>query len=118
MLRPIQLLVLLLLALPACSQYRLASLQDVEVPNYEPRPVLVPPSCDSLIARAATVGMDLFTDTEASEALFCQQQQIIRAQEEEAASKRLEAHAAAARFALQTATVVITGVVAVLAWIF
>jgi len=118
MLRPIRMLLLLSLTLPACSQYRLASLQDVEVPNYEPRPVLIPPSCDSLIARAATVGMEYFTEAEAREALFCQQQHIIRAQEEEAASKRLEAHAAAARFALQTATVVITGLVAVLAWIF
>jgi hypothetical protein len=62
--------------------------------------------------------MARFSDAEAREVLFCQQQQIIRTQEEEAAAKRLEAHAAAARFALQTATFVITSVVAVLAWVF
>ena len=107
-----------LFKLSGCSQYRLASLDEVEIPNYEPRPVLVPATCDALITRAANEGMSLFTETEAREALFCQQQQIIRAQEEEAAAARLEAHAAAARFALQTATFVIGGLVAILAWVF
>lgn len=112
------LLVLSLFVLPACSQYRLASLQDVEIPNYEPRPVAVPQTCAPLIERAAAEGMSRFSDAEANEVLFCQQQQIIRAQEEEAAAKRLEAHAQAARFALQTATLVVTGLIATLAWIF
>jgi hypothetical protein len=111
-------LLLFFLAISGCSQYRLASLEDVEIPNYEPRPVLVPANCEELITRAANEGMSLFTETEAREALFCQQQQLIRAQEEEAAAKRLESHAEAARFVLQTVTVVITGTVAVLAWIF
>ena len=110
---------LLALALPltACAQYQLA-LPPMEVPNYEPRVVNVPPTCDALIERAATRGMSLFTEAEAREVLFCQQQQIIRTQEEEAAAKRLESHAAAARFGLQMLTVVITGTVAVLAWVF
>ncbi|MEX2571533.1 MAG: hypothetical protein WD737_09500 [Gemmatimonadota bacterium] len=111
-------LLLILAFLPACSQYRLASLHDVEIPNYEPREVVVPATCEGLIDRAATRGMEGFTEAEAREILFCQQQQIIRTQEEEAAAKRLEAHAAAARFALQTATFVLTGLIAVAAWVF
>lgn len=118
MLRKASALLLLTLSISACSQYRLASLQNVEIPNYEPRVVLVPTSCDALITRAANEGMARFSEAEAREVIFCQQQQIIRTQEEEAAAKRLEAHAAAARFALQTATVVFTGIVATLAWIF
>jgi hypothetical protein len=118
MVRKASALLLLTLALPACSQYRLASLQDVEIPNYEPRLVLVPVSCEGLITRAANEGMARFSESEAREVLFCQQQQIIRTQEEEAAAKRLEAHASAARFVLQTATVVFTGLVATLAWLF
>lgn len=118
MYRVAALLLLSLFVLPACSQYRLASLQDVEIPNYEPRPVTVPQSCAPLIERAAAEGMTRFSESEANEVLFCQQQQIIRAQEEEAAAKRLEAHAQAARFGLQMATVVITGLIATLAWIF
>ncbi|MQA90288.1 MAG: hypothetical protein GEU90_08635 [Gemmatimonas sp.] len=101
-----------------CSQYRLASLEDVEFPSYEPRPVAIPANCEELIARAASEGMGLFTETEAREALFCQQQQLIRAQEEETAAERLESHAAAARFVLQSATVVVTATIAILAWVF
>ena len=96
----------------------MASLQDVEIPSYEPRLVLVPATCEALIQRAATQGMTGFTEAEAREVLFCQQQMIIRTQEEEAAAKRLESHAQAARFALQTATFLITGLVAVLAFVF
>ena len=118
MLRTATVLLLLVTTLAGCNQYRMASLQDVEIPNYEPRPVAVPASCEAIIARAAESGMSTFTESESWELLFCQQQQIIRAQEEEAAAKRLEAHASAARFVLQTATFVLTGVVAILAWVF
>ncbi|HUE96930.1 MAG TPA: hypothetical protein VMN39_09730 [Longimicrobiaceae bacterium] len=118
MLRQTTLLVLAAVTLGACSQYRLASLQDVEIPSYEPRVVLIPQTCEGLIQRAATQGMSNFTETEAREVLFCQQQQIIRTQEEEAAAKRLESHAAAARFVLQTVAWVVTGTVAVLTWVF
>jgi hypothetical protein len=118
MLRQTAALLLLLLAASGCTQYRLASLQDMEIPTYEPRVVVVPPQCDALIHRAATEGMSRFTEAETREVLFCQQQQIIRTQEEEAAAKRLEAHAAAARFAIQTATFLLTGTFALLAWIF
>jgi hypothetical protein len=109
---------LLILGLGGCAQYRIASLQDVEIPNYEPRRVIVPPTCDALINRAVTEGMARFTEAESREVLFCQQQQIIRTQEEEAAAKRLEAHAQAARFAIQTATFVVTSLVAIVAWVF
>jgi hypothetical protein len=111
-------LLLLAAAMSACSQYRLASLQDVEIPNYDPRPVAVPVTCEALIARAAADGMSRFSETETAETLFCQQQMIIRAQEEETAAKRLESHAEAARFGLQVATVAVTALVAVLAWVF
>ena len=53
MLRTATVLLLLVTTLAACSQYRMASLQDVEIPNYEPRPVAVPASCEAIIARAA-----------------------------------------------------------------
>jgi hypothetical protein len=118
MLRTVAGFLLLVMASTACSQYRLASLQDVDFPTYEPRAVVVPPTCEGLIARAAAEGMARFSETETREVLFCQQQMIIRTQEEEAAAKRMEAHAAAARFALQTATFLLTGLVAVLAWVF
>jgi hypothetical protein len=117
MLRSVALILLVALS-TACSQYRLASLQDVDIPNYEPRVVIIPPSCEGLIQRAVTEGMQNFSEAQSRELLFCQQQMIIRTQEEEAAAKRLEAHAAAARFGLQMATFVITGLVAVLAWVF
>jgi hypothetical protein len=118
MLRRVAALLLLAGGLTSCTQYRLASLQDVDLPSYEPRVVVVPPVCEGLIQRAVTEGMGRFTEAETREVLFCQQQQIIRTQEEEAAAKRLEAHAAAARFALQTVTFLITGTIAILAWVF
>lgn len=101
-----------------CAQYQLASLQNVEIPNYEPRYVEVPAACEALIARAASQGMALFTEAEAREVLFCQQQQIIRTQEEEAAAKRLESHAEAARFVFQMIAFVTTSTVALLTWVF
>ena len=118
MFRIVAIFLLLTSTLGACAQYRLASLDSVSVPNYDPRPISIPATCEPLIERAAAQGMATFSETEARELLFCQQQQIIRAQEEEAAAARLEAHAAAARFALQTATFVIGGLIAVLAWVF
>ena len=45
-------------------------------------------------------------------------QREARAQEEEAAMKRLEAHADAANFALRVATVVLGATIATLAWLF
>jgi len=108
----------IVLAFSGCAHYRSASLQDVEIPNYEPRIVAIPPTCEGLIQRVVAEGMARMAESETREVLFCQQQQIIRAQEEEAAAKRLESHAAAARFGLQMATFVITGVVAILAWVF
>ena len=110
-------LLLLAVAFSGCAQYRLASLQDMEIPNYDPRPVVIPETCEGLIARVAAEGMSRLSDAESREALFCQGQMLIRAQEEEAASRRLEAHAEAARFGLQLVTVTVTALVAVLAWL-
>jgi hypothetical protein len=118
MLRRIGLVLLIAGTFSGCAQYRLASLEDVEIPNYEPRPVLIPATCEALIERAATQGMANLSETERAEALFCQQQMLIRAQEEEAASELLEAHSEAARFVLQAATVAVTALIAILAWVF
>lgn len=108
----------LLLPLSGCFGYRLVRPEEVQVPSYEPREVAVPAECDTLVRRAATEGMSRFTEAEARTVSFCQHQQLLRAQEEEAASRKLEAHAAAAGLALQVTTVVVGAVVAVLAWAF
>jgi hypothetical protein len=49
---------------------------------------------------------------------FCQHQQLLRAQEEEAASRKLEAHARTAGVVLQAATLVLGATIAVLTWVF
>lgn len=99
-------------ALGACSGY------SVTMPSYEPRPVAVPAECDALVQRAAAGGLVTMTQAEANTVSFCQHQQLLRAEEEQAASRKLEAHARAASFGLQLATVVVGATVAVLAWVF
>ena len=119
--RPIRGVVVALALVPAlhgCAGYRLIRPDDIEVPNYDPRPVLIPAECGALVDRAAREGMLTFTERETRMAIFCQQQQIIRAQEEEAAARRLEAHAQAAQFALSVTLAVLGGVAAVAAWLF
>ena len=118
--RILRLLCLLALLLPTggCFGYRLIRPEEVPVPSYEPRPVAIPTECDALLQRAAREGVARLPEAEARTVSFCQGQQLIRAQEEEAASRRLEAHASAASLALNVATVVIGGLVAVLAWVF
>lgn len=116
--RPLLLLLGLPVLLNGCFGYRLIRPDEVTLPSYEAREVPVPAECDTLIRRAAAEGMARLTDTEAKTVGFCQNQQIRRAQEEEAAARKLEAHTAAAGFALQVTTVVIGGAVAVLAWLF
>lgn len=108
----------LALLLSGCGQYRLIRPEEVTVPDYQPREVLVPERCDTLIRRAATQGMAGFSETEAREVSFCQHQQMVRAQEEEAAAKRLEAHAQTAEFALRATVVTVGALIAVLTWIF
>jgi len=110
----------LALALPlsSCSGYRLIRADDIEIPSYEPREVPIPASCDPLIRRAAERGLADFTESEVRELNFCQQQYVIRAQEEEAASEKLEAHADAANFALNVATVAISVLAVIVAWAF
>ena len=114
-----------LLCLPAlvllssgCFGYRLIRPEEVPVPSYEPRPVAVPAECEALLQRAARDGLGRLSETEARTVSFCQGQQLLRAQEEEAASRKLEAHASAASLALNVATVAIGALVAVLAWAF
>ena len=117
-LRPLAPLLCLPALLSGCFGYRLIRPDEVELPSYEAREVLVPAECDVLIRRAATEGVARLTEAEARAAGFCQNQQIRRAQEEEAAARKLEAHSAAAGLALQVTTVVVGGVIAVLAWLF
>ena len=76
--------------------YGIEGPEEIEIPSYEPRVVVIPAECETLIGRAAARGMTDFTEREARMVDFCQQQQIIRSAEEEAAAKRLDAHARAA----------------------
>lgn len=108
----------LALLLAGCGPYRLIRPDEIPVPNYEARAVVVPEKCDTLIQRAAVQGMGGFTEAESRELGFCQQQQLIRAQEEEAAARRLEAHAETANFALRLTAYSITALVALLTWVF
>ena len=115
-LRPL-LLLALLLSQAGCFGYRLVRPDEINLPSYEPRDVPIPAECDALVRRAGTTDPNRITDAESRALTFCQNQQIIRAQEEEAAARRLEAHAQAANFALQVATVVVGALIAVLAWV-
>lgn len=108
----------LLLSTSGCFGYRLIRPDEVPVPSYEPREVPVPADCEALVRRAASGGVDGLSEAEARRVGFCQHQQLLRAQEEEAASRKLEAHAAAAGLALQVTTVVLGALIAVLAWAF
>ena len=104
--------------LGGCMGYRLVPLEEIEVPTYQPREVPIPAECPELIERAALEGMLSLTEPESRTVTFCQQQQILRALEEEAAARKLESHATAARFALQLTTVVVGGLIVFLGWIF
>lgn len=112
--------VALVLSLPAggCFGYRLIRPEEIEVPSYEPRLVLIPERCDTLITRAATSGLEGMDPGEARMVNFCQTQQLVRAQEEEAVARKLEAHAETASFALRLTTVVVGATIALLAWVF
>src|SRR5688500_15188140 len=88
------------------------------VPSYDPRPVAIPAECDSLIQRAASEGMASLSETEVRTVSFCQHQQLVRAAEEEAAARKLDAHARTAGLALQVGTVVVGATIALLAWVF
>lgn len=112
------LLLPLLLQLGGCFGYRLVRPDEVEVPSYEPREVLVPAECDRLIRRAGSGELGALSETQARMLTFCQHQQLIRAQEEEAVARKLEAHAQAAQFGLQVISFVVAGTVAVLTWVF
>jgi hypothetical protein len=108
---------LLALVLGGCMGYRLVHLDELQLPSYEPREVLIPAECAGLIERAATEGIAALTEAESRTVVFCQQQQVLRSLEEEAAARRLESHAAAARFALQLTTVVIGALVVIIGWV-
>jgi hypothetical protein len=108
----------LLLPLSGCFGYRLIRPEEVPIPSYEAREVPVPAECDALIQRAATQGVGRLTEVETRTVVFCQNQQIRRAQEEEAAARKLEAHAATAGFALQVVTVAVGATIAVISWLF
>jgi hypothetical protein len=115
-LRPFVILLLLPL-MSGCFGYRLMRADEIPIPSYEPREVVVPEECELLIRQAAQrVGQ--LTESEARGVSFCQKQQMVRAQEEEAVARKLEAHAATGRFVLQLTTVVIGALFAFLAWVF
>lgn len=101
-----------------CFGYRVIRPDEIDVPTYEARPVVVPERCDTLVARAAAAGVEGMRPPEVDMIAFCQNQQILRAQEEEAAARKLEAHAEAASFALRLTTVIVGGLIAILAWAF
>lgn len=113
---PIALLAPVLLS--GCFGYRLVRPNEVEIPSYDPRPVPVPSDCELLIQRAANGAVGTFDESQARMLGFCQNQQLIRAQEEEAAARKLEAHAEVANFALRATVVAVGAVVAVLSWAF
>jgi hypothetical protein len=100
-----------------CFGYRLMRPEEIELPSYTPRVVPMPETCDPLIARVAERGMAGVSEAEGRMALFCQQQMMIRANEEELVERRIEAHARAADFALHAATVVLTATIAVVGWL-
>ena len=112
------LLVVLMTTSSGCFGYRLVRPGEIEVPSYEPRPVAIPATCDALIERAATEGMRGLQEAEARMVAFCQQQHLIRAQEEEAVARKLEAHAEVANFALRATVVAVGALAAVLTWVF
>lgn len=99
-----------------CFGYRLMRPGEIDVPSYEAREVIVPEECDALVRRAAISGVQGMRQDEIDMIGFCQNQQILRSQEEEAVARKLEAHAEAASFALRLTTLVVGGLIAVLAW--
>ena len=117
-LRALPALLALALLSSGCFGYRLMRPEELPIPNYSPRPVAVPAECEGLIARVAERGMAGLSDPDSRMVLFCQQQMIIRGQEEEVAEKRIEAHARAADFGLHVVTTVLTATIAVVAWLF
>lgn len=118
MIRPIAVAVLLAVTTTGCFGYRLVRPDEIEVPSYEPREVLIPARCEVLMTQAGTAGTEAMSEEQVAMVGFCQNQQLIRAQEEEAVARKLEAHAETASFALRLTTVVVGGVIAVLAWVF
>jgi hypothetical protein len=117
-LRALSLLSSLVLLSSGCFGYRLMQPEEIPVPNYTPRPVAIPAECEGMIARVAERGMTGMSDADGRMVLFCQQQMMLRAHEEEAAEKKLEAHARAADLALHIGTVIVGTTIAVLAWLF
>ncbi len=91
---------------------------SVSMPSYEPRAVAIPAECDTLAQRAAASGAAQLSEPDFRMLTFCQHQQLIRAQEEEAAARKLDAHARTAGLALQAATLVLGATIAVISWVF
>ena len=60
------------------------------LPAYQPRDIPVPAGCAQLERRAVEQGLDSLSEREFQELEFCQQQQMLRAQEEQAAYARMQ----------------------------
>jgi hypothetical protein len=71
-----------------------------------------------VIQRAAERGAGALTEEDARDLDFCQKQQMVRAQEEEAAARRLEAHATAANFVLRLVAYTLGAIIALFTWVF
>lgn len=59
--------------------------------RYEPRHVPVPSTCEPLLEQATAEGVDSLNEAQLRQLAFCQQQQLLRAEEEQAAFSRYEA---------------------------
>lgn len=60
-------------------------------PRYLPRHVPVPSTCEPLLEQATAEGVDSLDEAQLRQLEFCQQQQLLRAEEEQAAFARYEA---------------------------
>lgn len=60
-------------------------------PRYQPRHVPVPSTCEPLLQQATADGLSSLDEAELRQLAFCQEQQLLRAEEEQAAFARFEA---------------------------
>jgi hypothetical protein len=104
--------------LGGCASAEVIRAGTIEIPSYEPRPVAVPARCEILIQRTVDTGAGSLSEGEARDLEFCQKQQMVRAQEEEAAARRLDAHASAATFVLRLVAYTVGALIAILTWVF
>ncbi len=69
-------------------------------PRYQPREVLVPDTCEPLLRRVGEQGTDALDERELRHLAFCQQQRLLRAEEEQAAYVRYQVRNAQSTYVL------------------